>query len=186
VLLFAFGVKTVTNHTNGWLTIREAALALGISELTIRRRIKDGRLPHRLDNGKYYVTLASQSEDEQPAARQTDQRRVTNHMRNADRARSDLITRDSHQTVDLDALLAEHARLAETAGKAAVLQDRVQELEERHRSLQDGIVALANRNGWLESKLDEREREIKLLSDSSRRQSWWRRLLGLEEAAGRP
>ena len=37
-------------------------------------------------------------------------------------------------------------------------------------------MALANRNGWLESKLDEREREIKLLEDSRHRPSWLRRV----------
>src|ERR1700694_2091038 len=47
----------MTNQPADWLTIREASLSLGVSELTIRRRIKDGRLSHRLVQGKYFVTV---------------------------------------------------------------------------------------------------------------------------------
>ena len=45
-------------------------------------------------------------------------------------------------------------------------------------ALQERLVALATRNGWLESRLEEREGAIKLLEDSRPRRSWWRRLFG--------
>jgi excisionase family DNA binding protein len=37
----------------GYLTIKEAARRLGISERTVRRRIKDGSLPAELKQGDY-------------------------------------------------------------------------------------------------------------------------------------
>jgi septal ring factor EnvC (AmiA/AmiB activator) len=74
--------------------------------------------------------------------------------------------------------VAEHRRLAEQAGRAALLEEQLRSLQERYAQLQDGAVSLANRNGWLESKLDEREREIKLLEDSRPKPSFWQRLFG--------
>jgi hypothetical protein len=41
--------------------------------------------------------------------------------------------------------------------------------------LQNQLQAASWRNGYLESKLEEREREIKLLTDSQHKPSWWQR-----------
>ncbi|NJL71381.1 MAG: hypothetical protein HC888_07075 [Candidatus Competibacteraceae bacterium] len=41
--------------------------------------------------------------------------------------------------------------------------------------LQNHLQAASWRNGYLESKLEEREREIKLLTDSQHKPSWWQR-----------
>jgi excisionase family DNA binding protein len=168
----------MTAHSDRWLTIRQAALELNVSELTIRRRIKDGKLPSQLRAGKYYVKLGGVAEPasvEQPVT-------VSTHSSGMEPDQPDFPGGDVPQigviasAVDLPAILPEIARLAEEAGRSGVLRDQVHQLEERLTELQRGTVALASRNGWLESKLEERERELKLLADSRPKRRWWKRL----------
>lgn len=164
----------MTNQSTRWRTIREASLELGVSELTIRRRIKDGKITHRLENGKYFVNLETGDGEVEPVAGNA-------HTTGEPPAVSNQAAQNGHSSppaVDLDALLSEQRRLAERAGRAGLLEEQLRELEQRHAALQDGALALANRNGWLESKLEEREQTIKLLTDSRHRVSWWKRLFG--------
>lgn len=44
-------------NTGGWLKLCDAARALGVSEITLRRRVKGGIVPHDFRDGKYYVHL---------------------------------------------------------------------------------------------------------------------------------
>lgn len=151
-----------------WMTIREASLAWGVSELTVRRRIKDGKLISRLDNGKYYVREGARPSPRVEPSGDTDETPgVQTPPPTAPRP-----------AINLDALVAEHRKLAEQGGRAALLEEQLRQLEARYAQLQEGTVSLANRNGWLESKLDERDTEIKLLQDSQKRPSFWRRLFG--------
>lgn len=200
----------MTNQETTWMTIREAALALAVSELTVRRRIKDGRLRHQLVNGKYFVDLQSSpgmlgsGEDSDHRAEEntgrdvqgtptmisrTSQRSLnieSRHSLDEQHTGLDALAaavddphygdRPSAPGFDLDALLAEHGRMAEIAGRAQLLQDQYAELTARHEELQAGMLSLAGRNGWLESKLEDRESEIKLLTDQQPRLSWWKRL----------
>jgi excisionase family DNA binding protein len=199
----------MTNHQATWMTIREAALALGVSELTVRRRIKDGRLRHQLINGKYYIDLRSSptmlgtedasddhsqrliSRDDQAAPRMIGpMTRQPQGVKTHESREPEVVqtgTRELEEPriapddfplrgIDLDTLLAEHARLAEVAGRAGLLQEQYAELSARHEELRTGMLSLAGRNGWLESKLEERESEIKLLADDQPRVSWWKRL----------
>lgn len=164
------------------MSIREAALALGVSELTVRRRIKDGKLAHRSENGKYYVDLEATLAE--PRVAPTQLRAVKDEPESAAEAG---ITGEQGPAVttqiNLDELLREHARLAEVAGRAAAIEEQLRALEMRHVELQDGVISLSNRNGWLESRLEDREREVKLLTDSQRHVSWWRRLFGAAPAS---
>lgn len=38
-----------------WLKLVDAAFALGVSEITLRRKIKSGRIPFEFKDGKYFV-----------------------------------------------------------------------------------------------------------------------------------
>jgi hypothetical protein len=164
----------MTTHDD-WMTIREAALAWGVSELTVRRRIKDGKLRSRLLDGKYYVQQANGASPPAPTASQPALESTATPAKDAP---SPSAAHAERPAINLDALVAEHRRLAEQAGRAALLEEQLRSLQERYAQLQDGAVSLANRNGWLESKLDEREREIKLLEDSRPKPSFWQRLFG--------
>lgn len=182
----------MTNQQTRWMSIREAALALGVSELTVRRRIKDGKVTYRSENGKYYVNVnAAPVERSAPPLRtvQPKPEVVAEVAPDAEVLPDDegVITDEPAPPVitqiNLDGLLREQARLAEIAGRAAAIEEQLRVLEARHSALQDGVISLANRNGWLESRLEDREQEIKLLSDSRRRVSWWRRLFGSAAAS---
>lgn len=49
---------TVEPRSSGsWLKLGDAAHVLGVSEITLRRKVKCGRIPHDFRNGKYYVFL---------------------------------------------------------------------------------------------------------------------------------
>lgn len=156
------------------MTIREAALVWGVSELTVRRRIKDGKIASQLKNGKYFVqergngSSTSAPEPSVPTEAPAPPPVVDRGDASVSRVPS----------IDLEAFVDEHRRLAEQAGRAALLEEQLRTLEGRYAQLQDGAVSLASRNGWLESKLDEREKEIKLLQDSRHRRSFWKRLFG--------
>jgi hypothetical protein len=45
-----------------WMKLGEAAFALGVSEITLRRKVKGGRISHELRDGKYYVLLQKDPE----------------------------------------------------------------------------------------------------------------------------
>lgn len=155
----------MSNQSGEWLSIREAALALGTSELTVRRRVKDGRLPSRLDRGKYYVQVSGAAPE--PVGRAP----LEFPQRDETPPRPPV----GSPALNLDSVFAEHARLAEIAGKAQSLEEQLKMLQHGYATLQEGAMALANRNGWLESKLEERNLEIKLLTDGRTKPSWWRR-----------
>ncbi len=45
-----------------WMKLGEAAFALGVSEITLRRKVKGGKISHELRDGKYYVMLQKDPE----------------------------------------------------------------------------------------------------------------------------
>lgn len=161
-----------TQPQSGWLTIRQAAAALGVSELTVRRRIKDRKVAFRLEGGKYYVNLDLPV----PAAR-TAERKVSP---DALRVEPEHVSEPEPDPGSgaMSALLPELSRLAEQAGRASALQEQVEALEERCAAMQRDLVALSTRNGWLESQVQEREKQVLQLADENRRTAWWRRIFG--------
>lgn len=163
----------MTNQGSQWLSIRDAAIALGVSELTVRRRIKDGRIAHRLTNGKYFVSLNGLGTKSAVPSTERQSEYSPDQVLEAVQAPSGS---SSNGGMELGPLLAEHARLAEVVGRARLLEEQLRGLEQRHVELQQGALSLANRNGWLESKLEEREASIKLLTDGQRSRSWWKRV----------
>ena len=40
---------------DGWISINEYARRFNVSDITVRRRIKQGKIPAELKNGKYYI-----------------------------------------------------------------------------------------------------------------------------------
>jgi excisionase family DNA binding protein len=164
-----------------WLSIRDAAQAMGVSDLTVRRRIKDGRIEHRLRDGKYYVRVSTTAGTNlSPVEKVSLDERDSTEMGDPD-DRSDQAGSDAEARVvpsfDVDALLSQHASLAQAAGRAAQLEEQLRTMESRYQALHEGALVLATRNGWLESKLEERENDLRLLTDSQHRGSWLRRLI---------
>lgn len=165
----------MTTHDDEWMTIREASLAMNVSELTIRRRIKDGRLAHRMVDGKYFVNRSAPP----PAVKTVT--RGDSKMHTVESARSGDATADPGSArVSIEQFLPEYGRVAEIAGRASVLEERLKEIALENQSLRDNILSLAGRNGWLESKLEERENELRMLADSRKKRSFWSRLFGTD------
>jgi hypothetical protein len=206
----------VTTQSPEWLTIREAALVLGVSDLTVRRRIKCGILQSRLEHGKYAVLLENADAGHRrpqsvAATNQTTQPHVSSQSTQLDQpigidyAESETSPvgavppwppSQSARKVPIGAVppwspsrhspgasffdvarfVEEHVHLAEAAGRAEALERRVTDLEQQSLVDRDTIIVLSNRNGWLESKLEERESHLRLLSDLRAAQPWWKRL----------
>jgi excisionase family DNA binding protein len=179
----------MTDQNDDWLTIREASLAIGVSELTIRRRIKDGKIAHRMVGGKYYVNrslppLAASVPDDSGGTGRT----RTEPLSLRPDATSGHGTNDHGENgpslpseVPFQAVLADYGRLAERAGRATLLAERLDELSRECETLRASVLALTGRNGWLESKLEERESQMKLLSDRATKPRLWRRLFRFSE-----
>ena len=56
---------------DGWISINDYARKFNISDITVRRRIKQGKIPAELKNGKYYIRA-----DYQDTSTATDQHSV--------------------------------------------------------------------------------------------------------------
>jgi hypothetical protein len=54
----------VTNQaeTTEWMKLGDAAYALGVSEITLRRKVKCGKISHEMRDGKYYILLQKNPE----------------------------------------------------------------------------------------------------------------------------
>ena len=55
---------------DGWISINDYARKFNVSDITVRRRIRQGKIPAELKNGKYYIRADGQ--DTRPAAEQHD------------------------------------------------------------------------------------------------------------------
>ncbi len=117
------------------MSVHDAATALGITERSVWRRIRAGKLSSKLVDGKTFVSvcqsdirLTSPAPSVTVSASQTDE--------------------SDHQ---LDKLLT-------------LLRDKDRELQ-----------AASYRNGYLEAQLEAKNTEIKLLTDSQHKATWWQR-----------
>jgi predicted DNA-binding transcriptional regulator AlpA len=127
---------SVTSQTDTTkLSVHEAAKALGITERSIWRRIRAGKLQAKLQDGKTIVSLR------QSDVQLTDQ--------------SPSVTVPPGQTDASDHYLEQLLTL----------------LHDKDRELQ----AASFRNGYLEAQLESQKEQIKLLTDSQHRASWWAR-----------
>lgn len=64
------------NSTQGkWFKLNDAARMLGVSEITLRRKVKAGKMKYEFQNGKYYIQLR---DEELAAATEANLRAPTN------------------------------------------------------------------------------------------------------------
>jgi hypothetical protein len=145
-------LSATSADTSLWVTVTQAAAALNKSERTIQRYIKAGKLESREElGGKLFVLLP-------PSA--------------------DTVSVVSPTFADLSHEVSACADTSHATAHMSVGTVSIAELNkhlELIKELQNQVQAAAFRNGYLESKLEEREREIKLLTDSQHKPSWWQR-----------
>ncbi len=57
----------MTFEDTSWVKLHDAARQLGVSEVTLRRKIKGGKIPYEFREGRYYVYLGDAPWTEPPA-----------------------------------------------------------------------------------------------------------------------
>ena len=134
-------------------TVSEAARVLKVSEKTVLRRLQRGALPGYKITGQFgqewRVRCSGQDSPTQPNSPTQD---------------------TSGQTVAIE-LHQDHGKDREVIR----LRCQLEMFERENMSLREQLQGATYRNGYLQSKLEERESQIKLLTDSQHSVSWWRR-----------
>lgn len=159
-----------TADTLQWVSIVQAAARLNKSERTIHRYLKASKLASKTDwEGRLLVGLSARAD--------TSSRVPTGEGK----VNIDLPT-SSEQSADRLTLVLTDADEFDDAVNAlptdaATLQNNFSKEMDKHleliKQLQEQVQAASYRNGYLESKLEEREKDIKLLTDSQHKSSWW-------------
>jgi hypothetical protein len=141
------------------LNTEDAAKKLGISSRAVINRLKAGTLPGKQVQGKYrkewrvFWNEVPKSSEEQPEIRIE-----------GSEASEEPAKRHSEE------FRSSSERSEDTSESTAILG-----LLEQNKRLMDQLNALTYRNGYLESKLEEREKEVQLLTDSQHKRGWWSR-----------
>ncbi len=98
-----------------WITLQQAAAALGVGETSIRRRIAGGKLESKKTDGRVYIRL--EAEDQQPED-ESDLRQLVQVLR--------------VQNVELNQRLEEASQQNNQAQRLAAMQQQtIQELNQR-------------------------------------------------------
>ena len=129
--------KSDTNRVG----VKEAARLLGITERTVWRHIKKGKLAAQLIDGHTLVTVSSADTSGQVSA-----------------SRSDTVT-DGQPRMSADTDHDTDIVSPTDSTQAFRMLDMIQNLHEK-------LESATYRNGYLESQLVERDERIKLLTDS--------------------
>jgi hypothetical protein len=61
----------------------------------------------------------------------------------------------------------------ESSGESSLDQALLDDLKQRNNDLEAKLQAATWRNGYLESKLEERDNQVRLLTDSQHKPGWW-------------
>lgn len=140
---------TVGHVVGEKISITEAAIRFGVSERTIQRRIRRGKLGiEKDDSGRVLVVCPTEPDNSSVKVGQ--------------------VSDDSSDQV---------GQMTTSVGQDFMISDNEQ-LWKMVREQASKIEALTTRNGWLESQLHEREediQELKLLTDSQHKSGWWPR-----------
>ncbi len=141
------------------LNTEDAAKRLGISSRAVINRLKAGTLPGKLVQGKY----------------RKEWRVFWNEVPKTSEETTEIKIENSEPSEDAAQKVPEEFGSGSERSEVSSESTAILGLLDQNKRLMDQLNALTYRNGYLESKLEEREREIKLLTDSQAKQSWWAR-----------
>ncbi len=172
-------VDRVDTAEQGW-TIREAAQTCGLSEKTIRRRIKSGSLPAFQVTTQHGVEWRVTSLDTSVEGTHTQPRRVqgrrvyTGRIERVEGSQPRVPMDMARVDTPNDTALQQALDLAENARRDA-------------ERLQQQNVELAGRCGYLQARLEAAEKQVLALTAPPEpdcpQAPWWKRILGLSPAA---
>ncbi len=171
-------VTRVDTAEQRW-TVKEAAQACGLSESTIRRRIKSGTMPAFQITTQYGVEWRVTTLDTSVEGTPTQQQRVQGRRVYTGRIER-VEGRQSRPPMDM-------ARV-DTPNNAALQQALLAENACRDAErLQQQNVELAGRCGYLQARLEAAEKQVLALTAPPEMERphtrWWKRILGLSQAA---
>ena len=156
--------RTPQDTTGKLWTVFEAAKHFNVSEKTILRRLQKGSIKGHKVPGQFGLewriagTAETKTCDKEGAL---------------DKAPQDIIEAwDSPgQDVEVveDRTPQDTIEAWDSPGQNRLIHEQKQEIEALRAKLEGAIY----RNGYLESKLEERESQIKLLTDSQHKPGWW-------------
>ncbi len=170
-------VDRLDTTEQGW-TIREAAQACGLSEKTIRRRIKSGTLPAFQITTQYGMEWRVTSLDTPVEGTPTQQQRVQGRR---------VYTGRIERVEGRQPRAPMHMTRVDTSNNAALQQalDLAENARRDTERLQQQNVELAGRCGYLQARLEAAEKQVLALTAPPERSQapWWKRILGLSPAA---
>ncbi len=141
-----------------WLTLSEAATVLNVNERTLRRWIKQGKIEAQKVQGAW---------GEQWRIRPGHNQSVSG----SDIAGPDRASPDNPPTPDLGLSTPDL-----DMRKVVEMEIRLQLIEQENFELKSQLQGATFRNGYLEGQLETERQQVKLLTDSKHRSSWWQKL----------
>lgn len=136
-----------------WWTLPEATKALGVNERTLRRWIKRGKIEARKVQGTYGEEWRIKPGPESDCT--------------LDSTGPDKPDPDLHRPATPDS--------PDLVPELTITKIRLALIEQENQALKQQLQGATYRNGYLEGKLEERDREIKLLTDSQHKAGRWQR-----------
>jgi hypothetical protein len=156
--------RTPQDTTDKLWTVLEAARHFNVSEKTILRRLQKGSIKGHKVPGQFGLewriarTAKTETGDKKGAL---------------DRAPQDILEAwdSSGQDIEVveDRTPQDTIEAWDSPGQDRLIDEQKQEIEALRAKLEGAIY----RNGYLESKLEEREKQILLLTDSQHKPGWW-------------
>jgi hypothetical protein len=148
-------------------TVAEAAKSFGVSEKTILRRLQKGTINGFKVQGQFGLEWRIESG---PTSQVLFDNAVTK-----DRTPEDIISVEDSpaQVVEIaeDSPAQGVLKPLDTLGHDRLIDEQRHEIARLRQQLEGAIY----RNGYLESKLEDRETQIKLLTDTQNKGGWWAR-----------
>ena len=156
--------------TDRWYSIVEYARAFSLSDMTVRRRIKNGKLIAELKDGKYYIKIPNQAEKSTPsefAYENRDEILIEREKKN--QVKTPYGVRPTFPEKSYLSQVSEKGKLCKELdrGQEKVLADFISycqqligKVEERENLLKD---SLNNKIRFLEEKLEKRDIEVRQL-----------------------
>ncbi len=166
------------------LTIHQAALQLGMSQTTIRRRIKDGSLKaSRIPTSQGFewrILLDEQAPATSGAQLVTNGENLPTNSEEGPAIGDQVPTSDDQLATITDEVASS------VMEQLQPLLEQLNAERDRGNELQRQNVELAGRCGYLQARLEASERQVLALTTPQEPErtsaAWWRRLLGMQPA----
>jgi excisionase family DNA binding protein len=155
-------------------TVVEAAKRLGVSEKTILRRLQKGTLPGHKVIGQFGREWRINPIEVKNQTHEVAQLRTPLDICPAQDTPAQAVEMGEPRTPQDSSAESESSILTIALEQPAnVVTQILEEQKQEIASLREQLECAIYRNGYLESKLEDREKQILLLTDSQHKGGWW-------------